>query len=168
MDAIKYLALDLHIATITIVMMSQAGRILLEESIATSAAEIRKFFKRIRGQLIVTFEEGTLSQWAYEIIEPLADKLIVCNPRHNKLLEEGSKGDNIDARKLADLLRTGMLKSVYHGKSGTRILKEFVAAYLGTVSDATRVMSRIKAIYRSRGIATGGRAVYYARNRQEW
>lgn len=91
MDVIKYLALDLHIATITIVMMSQAGRVLLEESIATSAAEIRKFFKGLRGRLIVTFEEGTLSQWAYEIIEPLVDQLIVCNPRRNKLLEEGNK-----------------------------------------------------------------------------
>lgn len=126
MNVIKYLALDVHIATITILAMSQAGRVLLEKTIATSAAEIRKFFKAIRGQLIVTFEEGTLSQWLYEIIQPLAHEVIVCNPRRNKYLQEGSKEDRIDARKLADLLRMGMLKSVYHGGGGSRLLKELV------------------------------------------
>ena len=168
MDAIKYLALDLHISTITIVMMNAAGRILLQQSIQTSAAEIRRLLKSIRGKLIVTFEEGTLSQWAYEIIEPLVYQCIVCNPRRNKTLAEGSKGDVIDARKLADLLRTGMIKSVYHGQSGTRVLKELVSSYLGFVSDCVRVMSRIKAIFRSRGIRGAGRSIYYQKNRQLW
>ena len=46
--------------------------------------------------------------------------LVVCNPRRNALLKEGSKSDKVDARKLADLLRTGMLRPVYHrGKRTT-------------------------------------------------
>ena len=168
MEAIKYLALDVHIATITIVVMSAAGRVLLERTIATSAAEIRRFFKELRGLLVVTFEEGTLSQWLYEIIEPLVHQVIVCNPRRNKLLSEGSKGDKIDGRKLADLLRTGMVKAVYHEKSGSRVLKELVGFYLSIVSDTTRVMTRLKAVYRSRGIQTGGRSIYYQSKREHW
>jgi transposase len=142
--------------------------VLLEKTIATSAAGIRQFFKAIRGQLIVTFEEGTLSQWLYEIIQPLAHEVIVCNPRRNKYLQEGNKEDRIDAHKLADLLRTGMLKSVYHGGGGSRLLKELVGFYTNVVSDTIRVMSRLKAVYRSRGIQTGGRSVYYEKNREEW
>ena len=168
MDVIKYLALDVHIATITYVLMSAAGRVLQSGSIVTSAVEIRKVIKGIRGRLVVTFEESTLSQWLYELIKPLSDEVIVCNPRRNRLLEDGSKGDKIDARKLADLLRTGMLKAVYHGQSASRQLKELVGCYVSIVSDATRVMSRLKAVYRSRGVLTGGRAVYYEKNRQEW
>ncbi len=34
------------------------------------------------------------------------DKLVVCNPRKNALLKDGNKSDRIDARKLADLLRS--------------------------------------------------------------
>ena len=120
MEQTKYLALDVHISTITIVVMSVGGRVLQERSIATGAAEVRRFIKGVRGRLIVTFEEGTLSQWLFEIIEPLVDQVIVCNPRRNKLLEEGNKGDRIDGQKLADLLRTGMLKAVYHEGSGSR------------------------------------------------
>lgn len=168
MDVIKYLALDVHIASITIVVMSAVGRILLEKCMVTSAAEIRRVLKEIRGRLIVTFEEGTLSQWLYEIIQPLAHQVIVCNPRRNKLLEEGSKGDKIDARKLAELLRTGMLKPVYHGQTAGRVLKELVGFYLSVVSDTVRVMGRLKAVYRSRGIQTGGRSIYYPKSRQLW
>ena len=56
-------------------------------------------------------------------------EVVVCDPRRNKLLVEGSKGDKVDARKLADLLRTGMLRSVYHGHETTKKLKEQVRAY---------------------------------------
>ena len=168
MEGIKYLALDVHIASITMVVMSAAGRLLAEKCIPTSAAEIRRFFKEQRGRLVVTFEEGTLSQWLYEIIQPLVHQIVVCNPRRNKLLEDGSKADKIDARKLADLLRAGMLKPVYHGPAGSGGLKEFVGFYVSIVSDTIRAMSRLKAIYRSRGIQAGGRSVYYQKNRAHW
>jgi transposase len=168
MEGFKYLSIDLHIASITYLLMSAAGRVLQQSVIPTSAASLRKLMKGIRGQIIVTFEEGTLSQWAYEIIQPLVHQVIVCNPRRNKLLEEGSKADKIDCRKLADLLRTGMLKAVYHGSNKNRLLKELTAFYIAIVSDTTRAMSRLKAVFRSRGIQTGGRSIYYPKNRDIW
>ena len=168
MEVLKYLAFDLHIATITFVMMNSAGRVLQQGLIPTSAAGIRRIIKGFRGRLIVTFEEGTLSQWAYEIVQPLVDQVVVCNPRRNKLLEEGSKADKIDCRKLADLLRTGMIKSVYHGANKNRLLKELTGFYIGIVSDTTRAMTRLKAVFRSRGIPAAGRSIYYPKNRQLW
>ena len=48
----------------------------------------------------------------------------MCNPRKNALLKDGNKSDRIDARKLAELLRGNQLKSVYHGESGVRMLRE--------------------------------------------
>ncbi len=99
----------------------------------------------------MTFEEGTLSEWLYEIIQPLADQVIVCNPRRNKLLSEGSKNNRIDTRKLADLLRTGMLKPVYHGQAGTGVM--FCAAVKlqvsrpGEAQDAAAELRRSAAKY---------------------
>jgi len=43
-------------------------------------------------------------------------RVLVCDPRRNALLKEGNKSDKVDARKLADLLRTGMLRPVYQGE----------------------------------------------------
>lgn len=71
-------------------------------------------------------------------------------------------------RKLAELLRGNLLKSVYHGETGVRTLRELARGYLTTVKDLTRVMSRLKAVYRSWAIPCAGRDVYYARHRAEW
>jgi hypothetical protein len=37
---------------------------------------------------------------------------VVCNPRQNALLKAGNKSDSIDARKLSELLRAGLLSPV--------------------------------------------------------
>ena len=93
---------------------------------------------------------------------------MVCNPRRNALLKEGSKSDKVDARKLADLLRTGMLRPVYHGENGLRTLRELARSYQTISKDLTRVMNRLKALYRGWGIPCAGTQVYAPRYREEW
>ena len=92
----------------------------------------------------------------------------MCNPRRNALLKEGSKSDRIDARKLAELLRSNMVRSVYHGENGVRALRELARSYLTISADLIRVMTRVKAIYRSWGIPCRGKQVYAERYRAEW
>jgi hypothetical protein len=50
--------------------------------------------------------------------------VLVCDPRKNGLLKVGSKSDRIDSRKLAELLRSDLLRSVYHENAGIRTVKE--------------------------------------------
>ena len=66
----------------------------------------------------------------YDLLKPHVTKLGVCDPRKNALPKEGNKSDKIDARKLADLLRGGYLRAVYHGENGLRTLKELARSYL--------------------------------------
>jgi hypothetical protein len=54
--------------------------------------------------------------------------------------------DRIDARKLSELLRSNLLRRVYHGEQGVRTLKELAPSYLTISKDLARVMSRLKAI----------------------
>jgi hypothetical protein len=115
----------------------------------------------------VTWEEGTWAAWLYDLLQPQVQHIVVCNPRRNALLKEGSKSDKVDAGKLADLLRTGMLRPVYHGENGLRTLRELGRSYQ-TISKLTRVMNRMKALYRGWGIPCAGTQVYAARCREEW
>ena len=140
----------------------------MECTIETKAITILDFLKGLRGSLHVTFEEGTWAAWLYDLMKPHVAELIVCNPRRNALLKEGSKSDRIDARKLADLLRSNMVRSVYHGERGVRALKELTRSYLTISKDLMRVMTRVKAIYRSWGIPCTGKQVYASRYRAEW
>jgi hypothetical protein len=48
------------------------------------------------------------------------------------------------------------------------MLKELARSYLTINQDVTRVMNRLKALYRSWGIACGGTDVYAPRHRSEW
>src|SRR6185503_7071322 len=77
-------------------------------------------------------------------------------------------GDRADARNLAELLRTNHVHAVYHGNHGTRTLKELGRSYLALTKDSTRVMNRIKSVYRSWAIPCAGTSVYSRRHRAEW
>jgi hypothetical protein len=57
---------------------------------------------------------------------------------------------------------------VYHGEHGVRTLKELGRSYLTITQDVTRVMNRIKALYRSWAIPCAGATVYAPRHRAEW
>src|SRR5436309_6501567 len=164
----KYIGLDVHQATISVAVMDSKGKVVMESILETQAATILEFFAGLRGTLWVTFEEGSWSVWRYDLRKPHSDKLAVCNPRKNALLKDGNKSDRIDARKLAELLRLDNLTSVYHGETGVRMLRELARSYLTLVKDLTRVMNRLKALYRSWAIPCAGRDVYYTRHRAEW
>src|SRR2546426_6379591 len=162
-----YVGMDVHRASIVIVVLNGAGKVLMQAVIETGAERVRGFLKQLRGRVYVTFEEGTQANWLHEVVRPLVTEVVVCDPRHNKLLQSGNKSDRVDAQKLAELLRNGALKAVYHGDHGVRALKELVRSYDCLVSDTTRVMNRLKAIYRGRAIGCGGHDIYRRDRRGE-
>ena len=168
MNSEKYIGLDVHQATISVAVMDSKGKVVMESILETKAATILEFFAGLRGTLSVTFEEGTWAAWLYDLLKPHVAKLVVCNPRKNALLKHGNKSDRIDARKLADRLRLNDLEPVYHGETGVRMLRELARSYLTIVKDLSRVMNRLKALYRSWAIPCAGRDVYYTRHRSEW
>ena len=164
----KYIALDVHHATTVTSVVNAAGKELDGSIIATKARPILSYLEGFSGSLHVTFEEGTYAAWLYDLLEGRVAERLVCDPRHNALLKEGSKTDRNDARKLADLFRTGMLRAVYHGRQSLRPLQELVHSYEALGEDTTRAMNRIKALYRSRGIDCAGRGVYTQKQRASW
>src|SRR6476660_4498112 len=168
MDSVKYIGMDVHKETISIAVRNSAGKLVMECVIETKASTILQFFQGLSGSLQVTFEEGTWAAWLYDLLKPHVSDLVVCNPRRNALLKEGSKSDRIDARKLAELLRQGSLSAVYHGEHGLRMLKELSRSYLTISKDLGRVMNRLKALYRSWAIPCAGTQVYAPRHRSEW
>lgn len=164
----KYMGMDVHQATTVVMVLDAEGKMVFETIVATEAAAIIRLVQGLSAPLHVTFEETTQAAWLYGVIRPFVAEVIVCDPRRNKLLDEGSKGDKPDARKLADLLRTGMLRPVYHGHEATQKLRELVRGYETLSDDMQRTMVRIKAIYRGRGIRTPGRGVYQESRHEEW
>ena len=168
MDSKKYIGMDVHQATISVAVRDSAGKLVMESILETKASTILEFMRGLEGSLWVTFEEGTSAAWLYDLLKPHVAQVIVCDPRKNALLKAGNKNDRVDPRKLTDLLRAGLLSPVYHGESGVRTLQELSRCYLTITKDLTRVMNRIKAVYRSWAIPCAGQTVYAPRHRSGW
>jgi transposase len=132
----------------------------------TEAAPIVEYVRGMRGAIHVAFEEGTQAQWLHDLVAPLVDRVVVCDqrgqPRH------GNKGDQVDADQLSELLRRGGLRAVYHGSAPHTALKELTSTYRNLVEDGTRVMLRLKALFRARAIPTRGTKVYQPGERARW
>jgi hypothetical protein len=110
MDNVKYIGMDVHKEAICVAVLNSSGKLVMECTIETKASTILDFLKGLRGSLHVTFEEGAWAAWLYDLIKPHGAELVVCNPRRNALLKEDSKSDRIDARKLAEWLRSNMVR----------------------------------------------------------
>ena len=164
--AIQYVGLDVHQATIVCNVRDESGQTIIESKIATRTETIRGFLRGLEGRVHVAFEEGTQAQWLFELIRPLVEHVVVCDPR--KIVTKGNKADRIDAARISELLRLGALVPVFHRSGATQPLKEFVRLYEGIVNDSTRVMLRIRALYRGRAVATSGRAIYQPSKRHVW
>src|SRR5258706_4417429 len=168
MNDAKYIGLDVHQATISVAVRDSRGNLVMEAILETKAETILQFIRGLRGSLYVTFEEGTWAAWLHDLLQPHVARVLACDPRKNALLKAGNKNDRIDARKLSELLYLNKLSPVYHGEPGIRTLKEVARSYIAMTRDLTRVMSRLKAIYRSWGIPCAGQQVYAPRYRAEW
>jgi transposase len=168
MSDIKYVAFDVHQATISAAVLDLSGKLITQAVFKTEAAAIRDFLRGISGTLHLTFEEGAQAQWLFDLARPLVAELLVCNPRENHSMKGGNKSDQKDALQLATLLRAGLLKAVYHGAQQTQTLKHLAHNYDTFTEDTTRCMNRLKAVYRSQAIPCAGRDVYYQRHRQAW
>jgi transposase len=165
-QAIQYLALDVHQATVVGTLRDQQGSIIMRATVPTEARAILALIKSAGPRVHVAFEEGTQAQWLHDLIVPHAERVVVCNTRGRS--KTGNKNDRLDADALSELLRLGAVKPVFHGSTSVLTLKELVRNYNNLVEDSTRVMLRIKALFRARAIRTPGVSVYRPSQRKEW
>jgi transposase len=162
MTSSKYIGMDVHKESISSAIRNAAGKSVMESVIETKGSVVLDFIDGVRGDMHVTVEEETWSAWLYDLLRPRVTRLVVCDPRRNALLLEGNQNHRVDARKLAELLQNNQLRPVYHGDHGLRALKELVCSYLTITQDLSRVMTWVKAVYSSWGIACSCKQVYTA------
>jgi transposase len=162
----KYVALDVHQATTVASVREDSGRVIARSVLPTDAPALTEFFRGMRGAIHVAFEEGTQAQWLHDLLAPRVDRVIVCDRRGQA--RQGTKDDRHDADALSEELWHGRLRTVYHGGGEGAGLKQLTRCYANLVEDTTRVMLRLKALFRARAIRTPGARVYHPRHRAQW
>jgi hypothetical protein len=108
--------------------------------------ELKVYLSSLKGRTVITFEESGTAQWLYLELVDCVDRILICDPFQNSLLLHGPKTDKIDARKLCELLRAGLLKEVYHSDSHLYELRLLVSAYEDVVRSGIRLLNQKAAL----------------------
>lgn len=160
----KYIGLDVHAASTTFAVIGESGKRIGSYVVETNGQALVEQLKTIAGKRHVALEEGTQSAWLYEILSPHAERVVVAVVTESR----GQKNDQRDAFELAERLRTGGLKQqVFKEVGAYGMLRELGRAHAMVVQDSVRVQNRLKALYRSRGLAVAGKSVYTEKDREQ-
>ena len=169
-----YAALDLHSAYSVLGSMDHDGKTQPRMRFATQADTLRaqvRALKQKRRPLHLTLEAGALTRWACGIVRPLVERLIICEPRHNRLINSNpTKSDEADVEGMCLLLRLGKLKEVWMGVDRTREIYRALVYELLNWRDAQRELKAlIKARYRQWGVLRlNGVKVFSAKGREDY
>jgi transposase len=121
--------------------------------------ELKEYLASLKGRTVLTLEESGTAHWLYLELLDCVERILVCDPFHNRLLCHGPKTDKIDAGKLCELLRAGLLKEVYHSDNGLYELRTLVSAYQDIVTAGVRAQNQKKAL--TLGHREGGKSASF-------
>lgn len=156
----SYIGLDAHSTTCTFVVVNHHGKIIQSSEVDSNEKSLIQEIKKIPGPKMLALEVSTISKWLYALFKDEVDELIVCEPG-NLHRRKGKKTDFLDGERLAQMLRGGFLKSVFHEESFFYDLRRVVNAYRKLVWDIAALKCRYRALFRSSGLTSQGGGFYF-------
>ena len=163
-----YIGIDLHARHFSMAVLNQDDGIMFEETLPTSCQNLKAAIGAFSETKSVVFEESTLAAWAYRVLQPYAEKVVVADPLHNHWIAGDEKSNDITAaRKLAQSLRAGLIHPVQHSTQQRQLFKELVLSYHDTSGEVVRFKNKLKAKFRQHGVHCTGPSVYGS-GRDEW
>lgn len=160
----RYIGLDVHLASCTMVVVGESGKKLACHVVETNVGVLIELIKAIPKPRFLCFEEGTQSAWLYEKLSPYTNETIVTVQDEKQL----HKDDERDAFNLANRLRTGAIKIRVYKKVGPYgRLRELTRVHQMQVNDSVRIQNRIKSMFRARGL-TADDQIYDPVLREQW
>jgi len=147
----NYIAVDWSKANMAIARLTRRGVQPKVFERPADVEELKTYLRGLKGKTIVTIEETTVAHWLYLELHDVVDRILICDPYRNKLLSDGPKTDKIDAAKLCELLRAGLLREVFHTDNELYELRRLVSAYDDLVANGVRSLNRRYSLIRGVG-----------------
>ncbi len=150
-----YIGMDLHKSTSSFCVMDKGGSIVREERMPTSVERITRFVRSLGKKHALSLVLEPVSQWYLfaDHLEGLGVDVHLAHPRKLKAIAcATSKTDKLDARVLADHLRTNHLPEAYRAPKHVRAWKEVVRTRSALVAQRSRSKNRIHAVLFKHGL----------------
>lgn len=163
---ISYVGLDAHGETIHAAVLLPEGVQPVEDRFANTPEGLRRFVRRVRrrapGEVVCAYEAGPLGYGLMRELEALGVGCVVVAPALIPVRPgDRIKTDRRDARKLAELLRSGLLTAVYAPTPEQEAVRDLCRAREAVKRDQTRVRHRLSKLLLRRGVR-------WTRGRKAW
>ncbi|HDZ27491.1 hypothetical protein LCGC14_1938770 [marine sediment metagenome] len=146
-----YIAIDWSVKNMAIARMTKKSNKITVIDVPSDIENLQAYLKNLKGTKILAIEETTTSQWLYTELKEYVDRILICDPNRNKLLSEGPKNDKIDASKLVQLLKAGLMKEIYHSTDKFLYLRRIVSGYEDLVKAGVRLKNQRYSLLRACG-----------------
>jgi transposase len=137
-----FIAIDWSAINMAIARMTKKSNKITAIDVPSDIKELQFYLKNLKGTKILSIEETTTSQWLYTELKEYVDEVLICDPYRNSLLSEGPKTDKIDATKLVQLLKAGLMKEVFHSTDKFIYLRRLVSGYEDLIKAGVRTKNQ--------------------------
>jgi transposase len=162
-----FVGVDVHGQFCEMAVLNSAGQVVKRERCATTILALRALLDALPRPRQLVIEEGPLAGWLWRNLRPTVEAMVVSEPRRNRLItQDGDKDDDLDAEKLAQLLRGGFIKEVHQTATLERaVFKQLVALYHHRVRQRVREAHRLTSLLRQHGVVVRERDYLAASDR---
>ncbi len=144
-----YVGFDVHKKTIVICVLDREGKVIRQETIHSRREALLEWIgqRRDPSRTRVALEASGSSAWVTYVLLAEGFDVVPVHPSHVRAIAETKrKSDRLDARKLAELLRAGVLRSVHIPSEDDRATRSLLRQMRRLVCAKTRAKSTVTSL----------------------
>src|SRR6516225_11920040 len=101
-----FIGIDVHCQFCEIAVVDTVGKVVFRDRCATTIPTLLAVLEKVPRPRSLVIEEGSLAGWLWRGLATAVERMVVSEPRRNRLIAKGGdKDDDLDAEKLAQLDR---------------------------------------------------------------
>lgn len=140
-----YCGIDLHARTMYVCILNRDGEIMLHRNMKTNPETFLKAIAPYRDDLVVAVECMFTWYWLADLCVQEDIEFVLGHAQYMKAIHGGkAKNDRIDARKIAVLLRGGMLPQSYAYPAKMRATRDLMRRRLNLVRQRAERLTHIR------------------------
>lgn len=149
-----YVGMDIHKNFIQAAVLDEEGNIVKEQKFKSDGEEIKRFIKSLNARDIHTAIEATCTWYhVYETLNALGVETTLVNMRRTKTIAESKiKTDKLDAKTIAQCLRTGFIATAYIPPKTVMEQRNILRHRMSLRKEIVRYKNKIHAILLRNGI----------------
>ena len=143
----NHVGIDLHKKTIVLCVMNQDRKVTHRRSFACGDVQAILAFFRELGPFQAVVEATASYEWLVALIEPLAQKVVLANPKKLRVIAESTKKtDKLDAQILAEFLARDMIPEAHRPTPRQREHRTLVRHRQYLRQSATALKNKIRRV----------------------